>query len=30
MTENFTDLERDIFGKLLENVMENAIRNCNE
>ncbi|WP_440949933.1 MarR family winged helix-turn-helix transcriptional regulator [Methanosphaerula subterraneus] len=30
MTENFSDLERDIFEKLLEKVMENAIDHCKD
>jgi DNA-binding MarR family transcriptional regulator len=28
MTENFSDIERDVFEKLLEKVMENTIKSC--
>jgi len=28
MTENFSDIERDVFEKLLEKVMVNTIKNC--
>lgn len=28
ITENFSDIERDVFEKLMEKVMENAIKNC--
>lgn len=28
MTENLSDIERDVFEKLMERVMENTIKNC--
>jgi DNA-binding MarR family transcriptional regulator len=28
LTENFSDIEREIFEKLLEKAMKNAIKNC--
>lgn len=28
LTENFSDIERDIFEKLLEKTMNNAVKNC--
>ncbi|TGE31405.1 MarR family transcriptional regulator [Desulfosporosinus sp. Sb-LF] len=28
MTENFSDIERDVFEKLMVKVMENSINNC--
>lgn len=28
MTENFSDIERDIFEKLMEKVMENTVKSC--
>ncbi|MFA0815118.1 MAG: MarR family winged helix-turn-helix transcriptional regulator [Anaerofustis sp.] len=28
MTENLTEIECDIFGRLMEKVMENAVKNC--
>jgi len=28
MTENLSDIERDVFEKLMEKVMENSIKNC--
>lgn len=28
MTENLTEIERDIFGRLMEKVMENSVKNC--
>jgi DNA-binding MarR family transcriptional regulator len=28
MTEQFSEIERDVFEKLLEKVMENAVKNC--
>ncbi|NLH46010.1 MAG: MarR family transcriptional regulator [Acholeplasmataceae bacterium] len=28
MTENLSEIERDVFEKLMEKVMENTVRNC--
>ncbi len=28
MTENLTEIERDVFGRLMEKVMENSVKNC--
>jgi DNA-binding MarR family transcriptional regulator len=28
MTENFSDIERDIFEKLMEKVMDNTVKSC--